>query len=157
MVQHQRLRGECAVHIRQRAKDPDSRTGLLQSRYLDSEVVPPFWRCERGYQVRVVQRDERRESRQSQHHCRRRELRAHLVCPRGQTEPGRGQVALLTRDSGFGARDSKAISTANRYSGATAIVAAMVVIAPGFAAAQGAQGWRERTVVPIGSGEWTGP
>jgi len=46
---------------------------------------------------------------------------------------------------------------ANRYSGATAIVAAMVVIAPAFAAAQGAQGWRERTVVPIASGEWTGP
>jgi hypothetical protein len=33
----------------------------------------------------------------------------------------------------------------------------MVGIAAGIAIAQGAQGWRERAVVPVASGEWTGP
>ena len=37
------------------------------------------------------------------------------------------------------------------------IVAAMLALGTGVAIGQGAQGWRERSVVAIASGEWTGP
>ena len=40
-------------------------------------------------------------------------------------------------------------------SGAIAI-AVMLAVGASTAIAQGAQAWRERTVVPIASGEWTG-
>ena len=38
----------------------------------------------------------------------------------------------------------------------TALAAGMLALATGLSTAQGAQSWRERTVVPIASGDWTG-
>ena len=91
----ERVRRQRAVHVRQCAEEPDSRTGLLQSRHLDAKS----FRLSDG-----VSADLRFESFNATNAVNLGtpnttvgdvELRAHLVGGRGQTEPARGQVAFL--------------------------------------------------------------